>query len=120
MTQRRNRAARRLLTGGALAAGLLAATTASAQAAVTASFNNGALTVTGDSLDNNVAVSRNAAGQILVNGGAVAVIGGTPTVANTSVIKVFGARRQRRDHAVARSTARCPRRSSSAAPATTC
>jgi len=90
MTQRRNRAARRLLTGGALAAGLLAATTASAQAAVTASFSNGALTVTGDSLDNNVAVSRNAAGQILVNGGAVAVIGGTPTVANTSVIKVFG------------------------------
>ena len=90
MTQRRNRAARRLLTGGALAAGLLAATTASAQAAVTASFANGALTVTGDSLDNNVAVSRNAAGQILVNGGAVAVIGGTPTVANTSLIKVFG------------------------------
>src|SRR5688572_12124759 len=90
MTQRRNRAARRLLTGGALAAGLLAATTASAQAAVTASFSNGALTVTGDSLDNNVAVSRNAAGQILVNGGAVAVIGGKPTVANTSVIKVFG------------------------------
>ena len=63
MTQRRNRAARRLLTGGALAAGLLAATTASAQAAVTASFANGALTVTGDSLDNNITVSRNAAGQ---------------------------------------------------------
>ena len=27
---------------------------------------------------------------ILVNGGAVAVMGGTPTVANTSLIQVFG------------------------------
>src|SRR4029450_3826339 len=33
---------------------------------------------------------RNAAGGILVNDGAVAVIGGTPTVANTSLIRVFG------------------------------
>ena len=46
--------------------------------------------MTGDNLDNNVAISRNAAGNILVNGGAVAVIGGTPTVANTATIKVFG------------------------------
>jgi hypothetical protein len=60
--------------------------------AVTASFtpSAGLLTVFGDSLDNNVTVSRNAAGQILVNGGAVAVLGGTPTVANTSLIQVFG------------------------------
>ena len=48
------------------------------------------LSVFGDSLDNNVTISRNAAGQILVNGGAVAVIGGTPTVANTTLIQVFG------------------------------
>ena len=34
--------------------------------------------------------SRNAAGTILVNGGAVAVKGGTPTVANTSMIQAFG------------------------------
>ena len=46
--------------------------------------------MTGDSLDNNVTTSRDAAGKILVNGGAVTVIGGTPTVANTSVIKMFG------------------------------
>ena len=29
-------------------------------------------------------------GRILVNGGAVAVVGGTPTVANTALIRVFG------------------------------
>jgi len=60
--------------------------------AVVASFNPGAglLTVFGDNLDNNIAVSRNAAGALLVNGGAVAVQGGTPTVANTSLIQIFG------------------------------
>jgi Ca2+-binding RTX toxin-like protein len=60
--------------------------------AVVASFSPSAalLTVFGDALDNNITVSRNAAGQILVNGGAVAVSGGTPTVANVSTIQVFG------------------------------
>lgn len=59
-------------------------------AGVTASFRLGALSITGDGADNNITVSRNAAGQILVNGGAVAISGGTPTVANTTIIKVFG------------------------------
>jgi hypothetical protein len=58
--------------------------------AVTASFSAGILTVFGDSLDNTIQVSRNAAGSLLVNNGAVAVLGGTPTVANTSLIQVFG------------------------------
>jgi Ca2+-binding RTX toxin-like protein len=60
--------------------------------AVTASFVPGAhtLTVFGDNLDNTITISRNAAGTILVNGGAVATPGGTPTVANTSLIQVFG------------------------------
>src|SRR5687768_8940900 len=60
--------------------------------AVTASFipGQGVLSVFGDALDNNIVVSRNAAGQILVNGGAVSVIGGTPTVANTALIQMFG------------------------------
>jgi Ca2+-binding RTX toxin-like protein len=60
--------------------------------AVTASFSAqaGILTVFGDSLSNTITVSRNAAGNILVNGGAVAVLGGTSTVANTSLIQVFG------------------------------
>jgi Ca2+-binding RTX toxin-like protein len=80
----------RLLAGGVLAAGLIAASAAPAHAAVNASFSAGTLSVTGDSLDNNLTISRNAAGQILVNGGAVSVVGGTPTVANTSIIKVFG------------------------------
>jgi Ca2+-binding RTX toxin-like protein len=60
--------------------------------AVTASFIPGAgvLTVFGDALDNNITLSRNAAGTILVNGGAVPVLGGTPTVANTAQMQVFG------------------------------
>jgi Ca2+-binding RTX toxin-like protein len=60
--------------------------------AVTASFSPsaGVLSVFGDALDNNIVGSRNAAGQILVNGGAVPVLGGTPTVANTALIQMFG------------------------------
>src|SRR5688572_9963887 len=60
--------------------------------AVTASFMPaaGALVVLGDSLNNTIELSRNAAGQILVNGGAVAITGGTPTVANTALIQAFG------------------------------
>src|SRR5262245_55969740 len=60
--------------------------------AVTSSFfaGQGLLTETGDSLDNAITTSRNAAGAILVNAGAVPIQGGTPTVANTSVIQVFG------------------------------
>jgi Ca2+-binding RTX toxin-like protein len=60
--------------------------------AVTASFSaaSQALTVFGDNLDNNITISRDAAGKILVNGGAVQVLGGTPTVANTALIQVFG------------------------------
>src|SRR5262249_9392788 len=60
--------------------------------AVTASFlpAAGVLSVFGDSLANNIVVSRNAAGNLLVNGGAVAIQGGTATIANTSLIQVFG------------------------------
>ena len=62
------------------------------QLAVTALFTpgTGVLTVTGDALDNHIVVSRNAAGNVLVNGGAVAVRGGTPTVANTALVQMFG------------------------------
>ena len=75
-----------------LAAAVLAGTSVPAHAATTASFSPGAgvLTVLGDSANNSIQVSRNAAGQILVNGGAVAVTGGSPTVANTALIRVFG------------------------------
>ena len=44
----------------------------------------------GDAQDNSIAVSRNAAGSILVNSGAVKVMGGTATVANTKLIQLFG------------------------------
>jgi Ca2+-binding RTX toxin-like protein len=59
---------------------------------VTAVFAPGAgiLTVTGDNQNNNVVVSRDAAGSLLVNGGAVKINGGTSTVANTSLIQIFG------------------------------
>ena len=60
--------------------------------AVTATFNpaTGLLTEFGDTLDNTIVTSRNAAGTILVNGGAVAIAGGTPTVANTALIEAHG------------------------------
>jgi hypothetical protein len=45
--------------------------------AVTATFTPGAgvLTVIGDAQDNTITIDRNAAGNILVNGGAVAITG---------------------------------------------
>jgi len=86
------RAARRLIAGAILAVAVVAGSAVPANAAVTASFTSsaGVLTVFGDSLDNNITVSRDASGKILVNGGAVVVAGGTATVANTSLIQVFG------------------------------
>lgn len=60
--------------------------------AITASFisGTGLLTVIGDALDDVITLSRDAAGRILINGGAVAVQGGTATVANTTLIQAFG------------------------------
>jgi Ca2+-binding RTX toxin-like protein len=89
-TQGRRRAARRLLAGAVIAVGVAGVTSAPASAATTASFSAGVLSVFGDSLNNSITVSRDAAGRILVNGGAITVVGGTPTVANTSRIQVFG------------------------------
>ena len=84
------RATRGLVASGALAVGVLAGMAVPASAATTATFSNGVLTVFGDGADNSIVVSRDAAGTILVNGGAVAVVGGAPTVANTALIRVFG------------------------------
>jgi hypothetical protein len=56
----------------------------------TFSAAQGVLTVIGDAQDNTIAVSRNAAGSILVNSGAVKVMGGTATVAKTKLIQLFG------------------------------
>jgi Ca2+-binding RTX toxin-like protein len=85
-----SRGARGLLASAVLAAGFLAATSVPASAAVNSTFSAGVLTVNGDSLNNTITISRDAAGTILVNGGAVPVVGGRPTVANTSLIRVSG------------------------------
>ncbi len=53
-------------------------------------FTLGVLTVIGDGNDNAITVSRDAAGTILVNGGAIPVVGGTPTVANTRAVTMIG------------------------------
>ena len=50
----------------------------------------GILTGIGDSSANAMTFSRNAAGNILLNGGAVPIRGGKPSVANTSLIQAFG------------------------------
>ena len=86
--RRRNK--RGLLASGLLAAVAVAAGATPAHAAVTATFSSGQLSVSGDNQANTITVSRDAAGKLLVNGGAVNVIGGTPTVANVSKIQVFG------------------------------
>ncbi len=59
---------------------------------VTATFSPAAslLTIVGDASSNSMVVSRDAAGTLLVNSGAVAIQGGHATVANTSLIQMFG------------------------------
>jgi Ca2+-binding RTX toxin-like protein len=63
-----------------------------ANPAITATFQpgQGLLVVTGNAADNTITVGRNAAGAINVNGGAVSIQGGTPTVANTVKIEIEG------------------------------
>src|SRR5215210_3707076 len=95
MKVRRNdarRVRRRLLATVVLGAALTLVASPPASAAVTAAFSptSGVLTVFGDANNNTITISRDAAGKILVNGGAVAVGGGTATVANTALIQVFG------------------------------
>src|SRR5258705_288427 len=58
--------------------------------AITSIFSKNILTEFGDATDNSIITSRDAAGNILVNGGAVPITGGNPTVANTALIQVFG------------------------------
>ncbi len=86
----RRGAARRLLAGTVLGAGALGASSLPASAATTATFSAGVLKVFGDGAGNSIVISRNAAGKILVNNGAVAVAGGSSTVANTTLIQVVG------------------------------
>jgi Ca2+-binding RTX toxin-like protein len=48
------------------------------------------LVVMGSDGDDTIVVSRDIAGTLLVNGGAVTILGGTPDVSNTTVIEIFG------------------------------
>ena len=67
--------------------------------AVTATFSATLLTEFGDNGANSIVTSRNAAGQLLVNGGAVPVLGGPATVANTSLHPGLRPGGQRHDRA---------------------
>src|SRR3954466_15152472 len=58
---------------------------------VTASAAGGVLTVLGDDNANAITVSRDIAGNLLVNNGAVPIAGAPATVANTPLIMVLGA-----------------------------
>jgi Ca2+-binding RTX toxin-like protein len=80
----------RLLAGILVGAAATLAASPHASAATTATFSAGVLSANGDAADNSIVISRDAAGKILVNNGAVAVLGGTPTVANTALIRIFG------------------------------
>lgn len=61
-------------------------------AGISASFSpsSATLTIFGNTQGNTITVSRDSAGTILVNGGAVRVQGGMSTVANTSLIQLYG------------------------------
>ena len=58
--------------------------------AIKANFTAGLLSVTGDNGDDAITVNRDAAGQILINGGAISVQGDQPTLVNTNEIDVSG------------------------------
>ncbi len=60
--------------------------------AISGNFNPGAgvLAAVGDNAKNAITFSRDAAGTLLVNNGAVPITGGTATVANTTQIQGFG------------------------------
>src|SRR5258708_13372101 len=60
--------------------------------AIKASFTPGAglLSVIGGNANDLITLSRDAAGRLLINGGAVSIDGGVSTVANTTLIQVFG------------------------------
>ncbi|MFO1302137.1 MAG: calcium-binding protein [Burkholderiales bacterium] len=59
---------------------------------ITSSFSSssGVLTTNGNGQGNAITFTRDAAGNILVNEGSVHITGGKPTVANTSLLQVYG------------------------------
>ncbi len=57
---------------------------------ISAEFSEGILTITGSAADNTMIVSRNAAGTLFVNGGAVPIHWGPATIYNTALIRMRG------------------------------
>lgn len=59
---------------------------------ISASFDRtmGILTIRGDQQSNTIIVGRDAAGTILINGGAVRIRGGVSTIVNTSLVEASG------------------------------
>ena len=57
---------------------------------LSAVFSGGVLTVVGDDNDNTLIVSRDTAGNLLVNGGTLPITGGAPTIFNTTLIQILG------------------------------
>ena len=59
---------------------------------ITASYSSATrkLNALGDALSNNIIFTRDAAGTLFINGGAVPITGGPATVANTDLIEAFG------------------------------
>lgn len=71
------------------------ASTARAAAATSAkaigtSFSGGTLALTGDGLANSLSVGRDAAGKLLLNGGAMPSWGSSATIANTTLVQISG------------------------------
>ncbi len=66
--------------------------TTTATPAISAVFMSpvGVLSVIGTTQNDSITVSRDAAGNLLVNGGSVPIQGPRPTVANTTLIELFG------------------------------
>jgi Ca2+-binding RTX toxin-like protein len=60
--------------------------------ATTATFTagSGVLSEFGDAANNSLITRRDSTGRILLNNGAVPIVSGTPTIANTSLIQAFG------------------------------
>jgi len=60
--------------------------------AVNAIFNagTGTLSIVGDTAADQIVVTRDVAGLLRINDGAVSISGGAPSVANTSLIQIFG------------------------------
>jgi Ca2+-binding RTX toxin-like protein len=82
-----------LTTAAALGLGLAAPVGAQAPTqSITASYSAATreLIVTGDARDNTIVIGRDAAGRLLVNGGAVPIGGGAPTVDLVARVQVTG------------------------------